>query len=373
MGKSVLLSPTSSRELRSAQMSMLKDQLGPGPKLEGPFSANGQVDSIANHVRSRIRSVGGDPLVTTVHTLIPQDLLPNTCQTSDLGIPFILSGRPSQCPESAGDTASARTAAFRGGEARPAGIAALTMLAVAVLRRLDVECHFALYNFGAHPFDETLSDLGIGFVIQTMPVVIAPDASQTRIEALLPSHLKSFLRFPPQSYEALDPDALLSLIKIQNAYDQAVSLMNEIARRSDGSERMVSSIRRPMETGHSFHEGVSAWTADEAMESGLRSRGFFGSDEPRSVRLEMEESVVHTMRCPACHTVAASTLMLPEDTSNEVSRQAGEAGHENTARILERVTEYPQLGPVREYLDSYSVMSDHLHPAGKCRTGKGSN
>src|SRR5208283_2469106 len=145
MGNSVIFAPAGNSGVVNAHMEVVRDRLGKG-KREGPFSGNGAVAQIADHVRSRLGSSGHGVLGTAMRTIWPQDVIPERFSTSRLEIPFILSDAPAEIPESAEAVASAPTVAFRNGKGRPADIAALTMLTVAVLRRLDMECHFAVYN-----------------------------------------------------------------------------------------------------------------------------------------------------------------------------------------------------------------------------------
>ena len=168
-----------------------------------------------------------------------------------LDVPFILPGGIWLCPESAGETASADIVEYGSAEAREASVAALTMLAVSVLRRLGVESYFALYNYGGRPVDEELSNRHILFVSQTVPVIIAQAGPRTRIGSVLPGGLKSFLGIPPEAFEVLDEAALLSLIKIQNTYDDVEALMADIAGSTPESEveRTVISMMRSMQSG----------------------------------------------------------------------------------------------------------------------------
>jgi hypothetical protein len=374
MGVSVLLAPAKS----SAQIHFIRDQLGRGLELEGPFSdKGGAVAEIADRVRTSPLYRGRHVVDATLHAILPQDLLHSGFPPSQLEIPFILpEGVAAHCPESAGEVASSPTVGYRGGKAREADVAALTLLAVSVLRELGVETYFSLYNFGSDDFHETLSALGIGFIPEHIPVIIAPGSPESMIGAVIPDPLNCFLNASPEAFEVLDNDAVLSLIKIRNAFRYTEELMAGIANRMPKSEaeRTVRSVQMSMQIGHMLHEGMALWTPEQAVESSTRARGFLGSIGQKSARLGAGENMIHTMICMSCHAVAAASAMLPLESSQEIIRLLGESKHGvDIFKLLDSIPQSPAIEPFREYFAAACLMNEHVHAASECRVDAGKN
>ncbi len=166
----------------------------------------------------------------------------------------------------------------------------------------------------------------------------------------------------PLSFEVLDGDALISLIKIKNAFLRATRLMKGIANGAPAAERAA------MDIGHMLHEGTTLWTTDQAMESTRSSIGFFGSGE-RSARLEIEESIVYAMTCPGHHLMAAACAMLETEAMTDFFRSIGYVNHIDgwiDAWAFMNTPDTPAFRPLKEYMKLALVMNEHLHPASEC-------
>ncbi len=376
MGRSVyLIAPANARSMH-AQLRRLNDQFGEqNLKLEGPFAdKDGAIADIADRVRmvSRFNSI--DLINATMVMLKPQNKLPKDEQPSLLDAPFIADSLPldgwQSYPESAGETASRGAVEYEGGWARIAEPTDLNVLAVSVLRRLKVECYFAMAVCRIP--DETVTRAGIQSGGIILPAIIWPSGSETRTFSIIPKDNDILAASSSTSFEAMDDDAILSLITLKNAHKHAKSLMADIAKRQQAfeGERPL----RCMEIGHMVHNAVSLWTLPEAQEDIGRAKGMLGPGKLEgieSVRERIGQSLVRTITDPKTHAMAAAAVMLPEDLRLRVRGYAEGKTSMNLLKFLETVSNHPAMSPFREYLSLSFGMNDHLHHASECKASKG--
>jgi len=267
MGKSVFMLSAGTEALNRAQMRRLRNELGSGALgMEGPFSdRRGAIEEIADHVRSRTRrSSGSDEIKTAMFTLAPQDLLPDglpPSYCSSLETPFV-TGHPDHCGaaerESAGETASSATVDFRGAKARRASLEELTVLGVAVLRKLGIESFYSVCHFDAQVLNRVLENFGAEVVLPPLPAVVVPMGERLAMTAVVPQALDPRYSLPISSLELLDPDALLSFIKMRNSVAYARALMEDVGGR--GPEFNGEGNIRAMQVGHTLFEAETLWT-----------------------------------------------------------------------------------------------------------------
>jgi hypothetical protein len=391
MGKSVLFLPSWKTGAQGEQLGRLRERFGQdGLKLEGPFSKTGKdggkaFAEILARVQERADGSGiNGKIEATLITLMPQDgIPPDSPRRSTLGIPFVSAiaqrdGWHKQYPKSAGDMASAPTVGFDGGVARPAGRIKLTALAVSMLRSLDVECYFSLCTCIERPSEETLSELEANGTVRAsvIPMIMIPDISQPRLESVIPysAYSESFFSdYRPVSFEVLDGDSLLALIKMRDALLHAKELMTDMAQervRSD-SGRMAGSI----DIAHMLYEGTSFWTMPEAQADAWRAREFYGLRGPNwlvSSRERAENDIVHGMTCRYHHAKKAASMMLCGDFQRELGKPAEgkDPGNAFFDTLLAHSTSHRCFAPFNEYLGLIDLMKEHFHPASGCNPMK---
>jgi len=376
MGKSAYLFTPAKHRSVHAQLRKLRDDLGQGLRLEGPFSDNdGAVADIATHVRAVSLFSRISPIDATALTLRPQNRLPEGLRPSLLKMPFILEpgqeGGWRNYPESAGGVASRSGVEYNGGWARPAGASELNILAVAVLRALDVECHLSRAVCHVPEIDERITRAGGISAGVLVPAITCISGSESRMLSIVPEHMAYLGNSSLTSFEVLDSDAVLSVIKLRNTLRHAKALMLDVARheeRFDG-ERSLRFIRM----GHMLHEGMTLWTMRDAKADLASARGIFGPGKLEGVmsfREMIGRDVVRTLTNPVAHARSAASLMLPK----ELLRRLGDYA-QNGSRILtvseflDMISKEPAMAMFGEYVLSTPIINEHMHAASTCVAG----
>ena len=359
MGKSVFLLPRANDDAVRIQMRKVREELGPGLKLEGPFSDKaGAVTGIADRMRSIVSGTEHRMRAAMIN-LMPQDCVHGNFPHSKLDIPFIMSTGPHRgwvdYPESAGAVASIGTVEFGNGEARRVDIIELTMLMISVLRMLRIECYYALSTCS----EPKLRDDGLSLAGFTMPVIIIPNGPSFGLASAIPEQIKLFSVLPPDSFEVLDEDALLCLIKLQNAYKHAEALMKDIAAHEPRPEGELRSIR----IGHMVSEGRSLW----AMPDAIHANG-----DPVSARVKFEKGIVRIMTSIPQHTWIAASVMFPEEIREIMHKSAG-GRLAKPAELLDAISRQPSTPAFMRYIKLTRVMKEHLHAKSECMSGMTGN
>src|SRR5208283_354620 len=271
MGKSAYLFTRSSAESMRAQLRNMKDYIGRGLRLDGPFAdKDGAVEEIADSVRTLSNMLGWiDIRDLTMLTLLPQERLPKGCPPSMLEVPFMIGNAESgwrRFSESAGEVASRAAVETDKGLFRPAEITELTMLTISVLRKLGRECHFSMYNFKNEKRPGKDSDNGTAYAGVIVPSIVTEDGRVPTVSLLMPEGMNIFSDSMIAAAEVLDGDALLAHIKLNNAYYHAQALMRDIAKRNPESEtrRALSAMHRSIDIGHMLFDSLSLWTLSQA-------------------------------------------------------------------------------------------------------------
>ncbi len=373
MGRSLFLLPAAGNISLRAQIQRLRDGFGHDSlKVEGPFAdKDGAVAELVEHVRARARGGGISESDALMCTLLPQDILPEGYpkeEASMLEVPFVLKhqhmGAKREYPESAGEIASVDALAFGQDAARPVTPTGLTVLGVSVLRRLGVECYYSTYTCYV---DEESS----GKVEFVMPIIAAPKVNGLRMISMCPIPASTLSSSPPH-LEVLDDDALLSAIKLENAYLHAKALMLDIAggRPGSGLERVL----RAMQIGHTLHEGKTIWAVRDAQEDVGSAKEILGpGTDLDSLRVRYEKDVVLTLTEPPRHILKAASVMLPEDIAQGVaSFVEAEDKMAGLLDFLDTVSWHNAIPAFNSYLKSTSTMNEHMHTGSECeRMGTG--
>ena len=376
MGKSTYLITPAGPKSTNAQLRMLRDFLGHGLGLEGPFAdKDGAVAEIADRVRLASGCIGLDPLNTTRIMLAPQNKLAKGDYPSLLSVPFILSPGPErgwgEYPESAGEVASIKPVEYEGGMARPARTTELSLLAVSVLRTLRVEGYLSMAACTVPQIEERISKPGTISTGVIVPAIIWPSGRETRMFSVVPDHKGILAASTTTTLEVLDDDAILSIVKVKNAWRHAQSLMKDIANHENEfeGERALRSIQ----IGHMIHDGMSLWGMMDAQADLVRAKGIFGPDNldlDMSFRERVVQSLVRTMTNPEQHAMAAGIVMLPEEIKLKIRELEGSS---NIFGFLNSIAEHPAALLLGEYFRSTFTMNEHIHPVSECKAGKRAN
>ncbi len=374
MGRSVYVLPRARDKPISDQLRRLRDEFGHcSLKLDGPFADSyDSVAKIVEHVQRRMRSEGMDEVSATVLTLLPQNLVPGDSLLSGssmLDVPFILDMQPGMVrgyPESAGEAALVPSIGFQGGLAREIDPSSITILAVSMLRRLGRECYFSIYNCESSATDETHD------IDMNVPAILLPEDRGMNMASVVPMPIVSKTSYPP-FLEVVDEDALLSVIKLNNAYQHAHALMADMAGHGIKSygERTSRSVR----IGHELHAGISAWTVSEAKEDIEDAAGMFGpGNRLSSIRESVEQCIVRIMTTAPLHAMAAASAMLPKEIVGEIEMFVGSQSKKvDFFQFLDSLSDHPSIAQFKEYFRSTFTMNEHIHPVAECRSIRGDN
>jgi len=365
------------------QVRKLRDELGSGGlKLEGPFSdRDGAVAEIADRVRCRARRLAGsDEIKSTIFTLMHQDVLPpgfpEICR-SQLEFPFVsglfVRGSHEQ-QETAGAIANKARVTLNGKEARRVTAEELTMLGVSVLRSLGIESYYLAIHFDASHLNAALSPLNADVRASAVPSIGILIGKRLEIASLSPIDAATLGVLPISSLEALDNDAVLSILKMSNAWTFSRSLMRDI--REEELQVEEEGCLRSMEIGHTLFDGVSLWALEDALSGAEAYRQMFGRPEEspfRSIREEAEERYARALARSQRHAEAAARILLCGALQGEIGSFHEKDGFEE---ILESLPfeQHTCVSSLAEYFSLVDTMEEHVHRPTECgeRDGKGS-
>jgi len=376
MGRSVVLLGTKDGKTDGLQMRRVMEQFGArATSTEGPFSdRKGNVEQIAELARSVVRLRIHDRVSATVIALSPQNQ-PGRPE-SWLRKPFILiqNGQKRKMPvENAGEIAALDPIADRScvdGKGIPVDIEELTLMTVAVLRRLGVESFYAQALF------EGKKEEGSENITSkiTQPVVLL-GGERPRAINLSPLQMSDEpLRTPLISLEVLDSEALAALIGLKNAAAQTEALLADVlAKRSvfSGEWKLRASL-----IGHNIHESVGKWSLADAGKSICDIVNILRPNPPPpflSVREVADQMYTHRLLCMNCQLAmainasgTATAMMLPPHFQEGPSDYPDEKMVE---RILQEIigsgAEDTLLG-IQQYLSLALTMKGHVHNVADC-------
>ena len=382
MGKSVFLLPPWKKVAQRQAPDALLELLGPDRlKLEGPLSCGGKAfEGIVVNALATAKSASRDDRIdAALIAVMPQDKLPEGHPRSTLEVPFISAIPPNhaweECyPETAEGTANAVTADFEGRPARSVGWVQLTALAVSLLRTLDVECYFSLCTCVPCP-SMIIPGQGTGVPPNpiTVPVILVPGTSPLGMASVIPDDKRFFKSCPPILFEVLDAKAILSTIKLNNAFKHDKALMVSVAKSQAGS--YYDCMRKAVPTSHMLYEGMSLWTLSDAQADAARARELFGLEGLNgltSMREAAEKEIVRPMTDPALHALEAASTML----CDELKPRLPDASRINglAFNIIDFLGVDAQLhscfARLSEYLEVMDAMSNHMHLGSDCITVK---
>jgi hypothetical protein len=367
MGKSVFLLPSKNASFNRAQVRRLREQLGAGLALEGPFSTNTPAfDNLVDHVHSRLK-FGDDGLRKSVlFSLMPRNV--HSEGKSWLRVPFCLAQKnPTFNDEcTAGEISARKTDTHGEQKVIHADAEELTLLAVALLRAQDIPCYYAVHHHENGMVEKIFDKITDGTIPNGLPIIIVPDSKTTILTLYPPYEYPIAESIESMYFEVLSEDALMSFLKLKKASMQTRKLIENFAngeREFPGEEQV-----RAQQIGHTLYEGKILWTPDEADSSIEVANSIFNTRrELQSLRHKAESEHESWITCQFHHSLEA------------VLEIAGVEAIRNLRQILERTSSIQEFMEVFqenvsqkavqrfvEYNKIAMKILDHIHDPDQC-------
>jgi len=376
MARSVFVLNSEREKVVSAQFRRAGDELrGCGLKLEGPYAdRRDAILEISAEVKCRMeRRRLVSPIAAAIATLAPQNL--PVSEGSWLGVPFVLNGASSTDCDSAGAVACSKIVETGSGRYREADLESLSMLGVAVLRRLGIPAFFAYQHLDHEHWQIKRLKLLAGLLgaqspsKSPQPCILVMEKTPVMFGLTPPYMVDSP---PPQwiaGIEILDDAALRATMQIKSAYLHVKSLMCDIASKT--LEFPDEGSLRAMAIGHLLHEGTTSWPAEEAAKGLEAAKALLNSRETAitSMRTIAENGAVHNIVCPVHHSIIASDMILSEDARSlieDVVRSALEGDASLLPRIAEMLTGHESFLRLMAYMSLAQEMGEHVHAQKEC-------
>jgi hypothetical protein len=370
MGKSVYLLPSDNAGFNREQLRKLRNGLGSGLGLEGPFSdRGGAIAKLSEDVGSRMR-FGTEGTVDAVLATLSQMNLPGIMRPNSwLRTPFHVGGLSAGAweDESCAGTIAGRKPVTRGGNGvRIADPYELNLLAVSLLRTLGIESYYAFFRYNMDFLGQIPREMSAFINGLKGSCIILPQDEGPRIAILIPPFSESLAASPLSYVEAVGADSVLSLMTIMNAKAQANSLMKDMA--GQGLELPMEGESRAIRVGHTLYEGCRLWTPEQAAsDSKAAKRAFNFRGKMESVRRDIESDYVQPVTSHEQHLVEAISAIAGKDIIEKISRIASEdASPEHVLGMLDEFARLECVQRVNAYMQYVQLMVSHVHAPSDC-------
>jgi|GEM_PF-3998938 len=377
MGRSVFILNSPRQAVMKAQFRKLRDEFGgKGLGIEGPFCDRGNaVDNLVGDIRRRTKSpTAASAAEEAMLALGPQNL--PMCKETWLKVPFYFGYGLHHEIDSAGAVAACKTVNHQAGKARVVTPEELTLLSIAVLRRMGVSSHYAYMhlneNSPAGMLSRVVQSLGTGSPLPT-PCILITEGNPQLVMPFPPFVVDYPNSRSLASLEVLDDNAVQSLIHIRLADSMRKMLMHEMVTKNPYATPEVCSMKA-IHIGHSLFEGINLWTDSEVDESFALSNTLFGRDlELETARDIVAFNLLHDITCRHCHTREAMDTFLCDDARRTIMNVLDEADvadiHEATYVVDEAIASV-SYHSCFQLFDSYmslaAQMNYHIHPSSGC-------
>ena len=361
-----------------AQFRKLKDDLrGSGLFLEGPFrDQSDAISALGGDVNSRMKFGSYGSIVgAAIATLAPQNIPYG--EHSWLKVPFAVSpGNEAAGCESAGSVADSEAMVTDMGRFRVTDLEGITLVGVAVLRRLEIPSFFAYMHFDmGNPTLQALRSLSclIGSVPvgEPVPSILTLNPEPEFFSLLPPYALPLPAPRGVMGFEVLDDSAVKSMVQIRSAHGNSIRLMRDSAGRK--AEDYYEVFQRAMGIGHALFSGMNGWSEAEAARDLAFSAAILnpasGTIGMESVRSHLEKTLVQDLTIPERHSILASSVMLDKGTSSALrdavlrARKAPRQGEEGVRVPVQGVGNLLRL---MAYMRISETMREHVHPRQEC-------
>jgi hypothetical protein len=385
MARSLFIQNLERPAVLRAQFRKLKDDLrDSGLLLDGPFRDQSEaVAQLSGDITSRMKWGGYGSIVgAAIATLAPQNL--PSGERSWLKIPFIVTPNgPAGICESAGSVANIEAGMMGGKPVRAVDMEGLTLVGVAVLRKLGVPAFFSYMHFDKeNPKLQALRSLSwlVGSIPagEPVPAILAMTPEPEFLTFLPPYALSLPTHNAVTGFEVLDDNAVLSLMHMKAAYEYSLSLMRDIATRKAESED--EGMLRIVGIGHTLHEGMSIWSERDARRDAASALALLnpksGSLRMESIRILAESRYVHNLICPVHHNLMASHVMLSDEAKRLLSEIVQRVSHddpEGMAGFLVSMQDIECVPKLMAYLELSGHISEHVHDRSGCAVTRNMN
>jgi hypothetical protein len=378
MARSLFIQNSERPAVLRAQFRKLKDDLrDSGTMLDGPFRDQScAIARLSDDVGSRMKfgaysSIAG----AAIATLAPQNL--PSGERSWLKIPFVVTpfSPPGIC-ESAGMVADIETSLMGSTPVRAVDMEGLTMVGVAVLRKLGLPAFFSYMHFDVeNPRLKALRSLSwlVGSIPvgEPVPTILTMSPEPEFLTFLPPYALSLPTHNAVTGFEVLDDGAVISLMNLKMAYEYSISLMRDAA--ASALESKDEGARRALSIGHVLHDGASLWTPSDAMHDLASATSFInpksGQLEMKSVRMWAESRYVHNLLCRVHHSILASEVMLSDEVKSMFSEILRQARHDDSNGVVEipiSLRDIDCVTKLRAYLALSETIREHVHGREAC-------
>jgi hypothetical protein len=272
-----------------------------GLGVDGPYmDRRNAVAELSEEVRLRMRKGVEHPVAATIATIGPQNV--PTSDRSWLKTPFILSSKLVNERSCAGEIATARASESDKTPCIAVDLEALSVLAVAVLRRMEIPSFLAYVHFDennpAIRMRRAIENiLGNGPGAPCTPCILAFDKNTTLFSFIPPYTMDFPAPGSVKSLEILDDEAVKALLMMRTAHLQTMGIMRSVKESVEDfpDERRV----RAMAIGHLLHAGTEAWSLKDAGRDVRNAAQLIGKDHRQfeSVREIAEDELVHPITC----------------------------------------------------------------------------
>ncbi|MFH0885277.1 MAG: hypothetical protein V1861_06210, partial [Candidatus Micrarchaeota archaeon] len=355
-----------------------------GLLLDGPFRDQSEaVAQLSGDVISRMKWGTYSSIVgAAIATLAPQNLPSSEC--SWLKVPFIVTSNSlTVCCDCAGSVANVEASLDGARPVRAVDMEGLTLVGVAVLRRLGLPAFFSFMHFdkeypGLQALRRISALVGSIPVGEPVPSIVVLNP-EPEILSLLPPYV---IPLPTHNavagFEILDDSAVLSLMRLKMAYEHSVELMRDIAAREPESED--EGALRAVGIGHTLHEGISLWSEQDARRDLALAAALLNPKDGRpnmeSIRLLAEGRYIHNLLCPVHQSIIASEMMLSDKAKRLFSEIVKHVSHDNPdglTAIPVSIRDIECVPKLMAYLALSELIREHVHTKGDCEVTRNMN
>ncbi|MDD5172165.1 MAG: hypothetical protein PHF60_03965 [Candidatus ainarchaeum sp.] len=388
MGRSIFILGSEKRGADKVQVRKFRDEFrSKGLGVSGPFAdSHDALAELTDHVKKDMSARGVSPIDATLSALVPRNAWGSGA--SSLQVPFVVTDSYSEdniVRDCAGAIASSAPVMRDGTAFREISPVHLELLTVAVLRRLGMECFYAVM----HPdhsspitqiFDGLAARIGTGSVSPMSCVLVVgknPEIYSMRVPFVsLPLVSAETLSI---ALEVLDDDATHSLLKLEVAVESCVTLMHEVATKQQSFDGEWST--RAIAIGHTIHAAKVLWTPEEISQGIVDASDLLSIPAPdglSSIGDSSEGTVFHPLNCLPCHAKTALATMLPIVTIDAIKGMGGlpegvqmlsEGAYvlppDETHKLLEQSGFSEKFGT---YMSLVETMGAHIHQMDECRS-----
>lgn len=375
MAKSYFIQNTQRANVNRAQLRRLSGQLEGKPfGLTGPFSdKSGAIEGLASEISSRYGKGGNQKTVDSVVAALTPVNFPLSSK-SRIPAPFYF------CPaaytgseQGAGAVAAISAENVKYGLVRKVDMEGLTLVGVAVLRKLGVPAFFSYSH--VDPNHESIRALrslseivGLQAPSDAMPSILAFTPEPRFLSLLPPAQTGLPASVLISGFEIIDEDALRSILLIKAAYKQCLKLMREMGHGESADH--LAGFQTATAIGHILHQGLSLWDEEEAYRCVAEAQTFLnpksGSIGMASIRTIVESRYADSLMLPDRHNMLATMMMVDPELRISVAERIATLRDGEPLDIEVSRTASESLIRLAAYQNLAKAIREHIHDTREC-------